>query len=48
MVAASTLKIDGMIFLAGALFGVYLFGETVSGFKSFFLSSYMGRFTLDE
>jgi rhodanese-related sulfurtransferase len=48
VVAASTLKIDGMIFLAGALFGVYLFGETVSSFESFFLSSYMGRFTLDE
>ncbi|HSD22680.1 MAG TPA: rhodanese-like domain-containing protein [Anaeromyxobacter sp.] len=48
VVAASTLKIDGMIFLAGALSGVYLFGETVSSFESFFLSSYMGRFTLDE
>jgi hypothetical protein len=48
VVAASTLKIDGMVFLVGALFGVYLFGETVSSFESFFLSSYMGRFTLDE
>jgi rhodanese-related sulfurtransferase/uncharacterized membrane protein YedE/YeeE len=48
VVAASTLKIDGMIFLAGALFGVYAFGETVSSFEPFFLSSYMGRFTLDE
>jgi hypothetical protein len=48
IVAASTLKIDGMVFLGGALFGVYLFGETVSSFEGFFLSSYMGRFTLDE
>jgi rhodanese-related sulfurtransferase/uncharacterized membrane protein YedE/YeeE len=48
VVAASTLKIDGMIFLAGALFGVFAFGETVSSFEPFFLSSYMGRFTLDE
>ncbi len=48
VVAASTLKIDGIVFLAGALFGVYLFGETVSSFEPFFLSSYMGRFTLDE
>jgi len=48
VVAASTLKVDGMIFLAGALFGVYLFGETVGSFEPFFLSSYMGRFTLDE
>jgi hypothetical protein len=48
LVAAATLKVDGMIFLAGALFGVFVFGETVSGFEPFFLSSYMGRFTLPE
>lgn len=48
IVAASTLKIDGMVFLLGALAGVYLFGETVSSFEPFFLSSYMGRFTLDQ
>ena len=29
LVAASTLKIDGMLFLLGALIGVWLFGETV-------------------
>ncbi len=48
VVAASTLKVDGMIFLVGALFGVYAFGETVSSFEPFYLSSYMGRFTLDQ
>jgi hypothetical protein len=48
VVAAATLKIDGMLFLVGALFGVYAFGETVSSFEPFFLSSYMGRFTLDQ
>jgi rhodanese-related sulfurtransferase len=48
VVAASTFKVDGMIFLAGALFGVYAFGETVSWFEPFYLSSYMGRFTLDQ
>src|SRR5512141_1501903 len=48
VVAASTLKIDGMLFLVGALFGVYAFGETVSSFEPFYLSSYMGRFTLDQ
>lgn len=48
LVAASTLKIDGMIFLLGALVGVWLFGETVGSFPSFWLSSYMGRFTLPE
>ncbi|HUL61212.1 MAG TPA: YeeE/YedE thiosulfate transporter family protein, partial [Anaeromyxobacteraceae bacterium] len=48
VVAASTLKVDGMIFLAGALLGVWAFGETVSSFEPFFLSSYMGRFTLGD
>ena len=48
LVAASTLKVDGMIFLAGALVGVFGFGETVSSFEPFFLSSFMGRFTLDR
>ncbi len=48
LVAASTLKIDGLLFLAGALGGVWLFGETVGSFEPFFLSSAMGRFTLPE
>ncbi|HET8725727.1 MAG TPA: YeeE/YedE thiosulfate transporter family protein [Anaeromyxobacteraceae bacterium] len=48
LVAASTLKVDGILFLAGALVGVFLFGETVAGFQTFWLSSYMGRFTLPE
>src|SRR5512137_1970565 len=48
LVAASTLKIDGMLFLLGALGGVWLFGETVSWFEPFYLSSNMGRFTLPE
>jgi len=48
LVAASTLKIDGMLFLLGALVGVGLFGETVGSFQGFWLSSYMGRFTLPE
>lgn len=48
LVAASTLKVDGLLFLAGALGGVWLFGETVGSFEPFFLSSAMGRFTLPE
>jgi len=48
IVAASTLKVDGMFFLGGALTGVWIFGETVAGFPGFWLSSYMGRFTLPE
>ncbi len=48
LVAASTLKVDGIIFLVGALGGVWLFGETVGSFQAFWLSSNMGRFTLPE
>jgi len=48
VVAASTLKIDGALFLLGALGGVWLFGETVGSFEPFFLSSSMGRFTLPD
>jgi hypothetical protein len=48
IVAASTLKVDGMFFLGGALTGVWIFGETVAAFPAFWLSSYMGRFTLPE
>ncbi len=48
LVAASTLKVDGILFLLGALVGVWLFGETVGSFQGFWLPSYMGRFTLPE
>jgi rhodanese-related sulfurtransferase len=48
LVATATLKIDGMIFLLGALIGVWLFGETVGSYEAFFISSNMGRFTLPE
>ncbi len=48
LVALATGKIDGIFFVAGVLFGIFLFGETVSGFAVFFESSYMGRFTLPE
>jgi rhodanese-related sulfurtransferase len=48
LVAASTLKIDGMLFVAGGLTGAWLFGESVSSFEDFFVSSYMGRFTLPD
>jgi hypothetical protein len=48
LVSASTLKIDGMMFVLGALVGVYVFGESVSSFEAFWLSSAMGRFTLSD
>lgn len=48
LVATSTGKIDGMIFVVGALIGVWGFGETVGSFEPFFLSTNMGRFTVDQ
>jgi rhodanese-related sulfurtransferase len=48
LVAASTLKIDGLIFVIGGLFGVTLFGETERFFRVFYEGSYFGRVTLME
>jgi len=48
LVAAATLKVDGIFFVAGVLFGIFLFGESVGTFYDFFYSSYMGRFTLPD
>lgn len=48
LVAAATLKVDGIVFLAGAAAGIFLFGETVSTFQEFWLSSFLGSFTLPE
>jgi rhodanese-related sulfurtransferase len=48
IVAAATAKIDGIFFLLGAFFGIFLFGETVELFDVFWNSAYMGRFTLDQ
>ncbi len=47
LVALATLKIDGIFFVLGGLFGVFLFGETVDKFTYFFnTSGYFGRLTL--
>lgn len=46
LVSLATLKIDGLFFALGGLFGIFLFGETVGTFETFWNSSYMGRFTL--
>jgi rhodanese-related sulfurtransferase len=48
LVAAATLKLDGILFVLGALFGVWAFGETVASYEGFWLSSHLGRFTLPE
>lgn len=46
VVSAATFKIDGLLFLLGALFGVFLFGETEIYFDQFWHSGYFGRLTL--
>ncbi len=48
LVAAATLKKDGIFFVLGVLTGIFLFGETVQYFAGFWNSSYMGRYTLPE
>src|SRR5512145_336010 len=39
LVAAATLKVDGILFVLGALVGVGIFGESVSSFETYWLSS---------
>jgi len=48
LVGLATGKIDAVMFVLGVLFGIYMFGETVGSFATFFDSSNMGRFTLPE
>lgn len=48
VVGAAVGKIDGIIFVAGVLFGIFAFGETVGLYEEFWYSSYMGRFTIPE
>ncbi|MCA9971362.1 MAG: YeeE/YedE family protein [Anaerolineales bacterium] len=48
LVSAATGKIDGLFFVLGVFFGIFLFGETVDLYPIFFNSSYMGRFTLPD
>jgi len=48
LVALATFKIDGLFFFIGTASGVFLFGETVDQYATFFNSSFMGRLTLPE
>ncbi len=48
LVAMATRKIDGLFFVLGGLFGIFLFGETVDLFAGFWNSSYLGRLTLQD
>lgn len=46
LVSAATLKIDGIFFVGGVLFGILMFGETVGLYENFWHSSYLGRYTI--
>jgi len=48
LVAASTLKLDGVFFVLGVAGGILAFGATVPAFEGFYQSTFFGRFTLPE
>ncbi len=48
LVAMATAKIDGLFFVLGGLFGIYLFGETVGYYEQWWNSSYLGRLTIPD
>ncbi len=48
IVALAVLKIDGLFFALGAMFGIFLFGETVDHFAEFWNSSFYGRLTIQD
>jgi rhodanese-related sulfurtransferase len=48
LVAAATAKLDGIAFVLGVFFGIFLFGETVEYFEDFWYSTDMGRYTLQD
>ena len=46
MVAVATGKLDAMVFVAGMIFGILVFGEMFPGIEEFFNSGYLGSVTL--
>ena len=46
IVSAATFRIDGLVFVLGAIVGVWGFGETEKLFDAFWHGSYYGRLTL--
>ena len=46
VVASSTGRYDGMVYVAGVFFGVFIFGEMFPFFEEFFYSTNMGKVTL--
>lgn len=47
-VAASTGRIDGMVYLLGVIFGIFVFGEAFPLVSSFYVSTPMGQITLPQ
>lgn len=47
-VACSTGKIDGMVYLAGVMFGIFIFGEMFPLIEGLYNSTPMGRVTIPE
>ncbi|HSN78442.1 MAG TPA: rhodanese-like domain-containing protein [Anaerolineae bacterium] len=49
LVAMATAKLDGLFFVLGVLFGIFVFGETVEYFYDWWnTAGYMGRITIPE
>ena len=49
IVAAATLKLDGLVFFLGCLLGIFVFGATVPWYQAFWeQSGFMGRYTIPE
>lgn len=46
MVAVATGKLDALVFVAGMIFGILVFGEMFPGIEEFFNSGFMGTVTL--
>jgi len=47
-VAASTGRIDGMVYLLGVIFGIFVFGEAFPLVSNFYVSTPMGQITLPQ
>jgi hypothetical protein len=48
MVAVATGKIDAIVYLAGMLFGIFVFGEMFPSIENFFNSTSLGSITLPQ
>ncbi|MCX6135572.1 MAG: YeeE/YedE thiosulfate transporter family protein [Ignavibacteriales bacterium] len=47
-VAASTGRVDAMVYLLGIVFGIFVFGEAIPLVSTFYLSTPMGQITLPQ